>query len=287
MDNFELLIKFAIERDIIRVRKERGESVLTEDPILSQYRFCNTHRKYDRVTKWLVENYYTEYSVDAWSQATIARLINWPPTLKYLKDNKLIPALAKDFDPVRFIDFMDERLKFGMKLYSSAYIVYPTNIVGNTKAHNMCVHIILPLVSEAEKYREVLKENSIEKFTKLMAKSFGIKTFIAGQVAADLTYLDNQLETAKDLYTWAPMGPGSQRGLNRLFNRPLKQSMKEESFLEELTQILYLLIKYDSGRFLDLNLHDVQNIMCEFDKYMRVLTKEGTPRQLYKPEWRF
>lgn len=286
MDNSKLLIDFAIERENIRDRKERGELALTNDPILAQYRFCNVHRRDDRVTKWLINNLYSTPCEDMWFKAAIARLINWPPTLKYLMAEGLIPESAKKFEPVRFIDFMDDMLKDKVKMYSSAYIVYPTNVKGNSKAHNMCVHIILPLVAEAVKYREVLEENSIELFTKLMAKSFGIKTFIAGQVAADLTYIDNQLDTAKDLYSWAPMGPGSQRGLNRLFNRPLKQAMKEKDFLDELTQILYLLIKHDN-RFLDLTLHDVQNVMCEFDKYVRVLTKEGTPRQLYKPEWRF
>ena len=39
--------------------------------------------------------------------------------------------------------------------------------------------------------------------------------------------------------------------------------------------------------FEDLTLHDVQNVMCEFDKYVRVMNNEGKPRQLYRPEGAF
>ena len=127
---------------------------------------------------------------------------------------------------------------------------------------------------------------SIEKFVNELASSFGIKTFIAGQVAADLTYIHGQLDNAYDLYSWAPMGPGSRRGLNRLYNRPLKKAIKEGDFNRELVAVRGELIR-SNKMFEDLTLHDVQNVMCEFDKYVRVMNNEGKPRQLYRPEGAF
>jgi hypothetical protein len=34
----------------------------------------------------------------------------------------------------------------------------------------------------------------------------------------------------------------------------------------------------------DLHAQDIQNCLCEFDKYERVRLGEGTPKQLYKPK---
>jgi hypothetical protein len=36
--------------------------------------------------------------------------------------------------------------------------------------------------------------------------------------------------------------------------------------------------------FADLTLMDIQNCLCEFDKYERVRLGEGRPRSYYKPE---
>ena len=125
---YDLLIDFANERENIRMNRAKGKHVLTFDPILGRYRFCNVRRRHDRVSRWLLENYYTSNVGDVWFRALIARLINWPPTLQYLMDKKVIPTLAYDFEPFVFIDEMERLRKQNVKLYSSAYIVYPTQI---------------------------------------------------------------------------------------------------------------------------------------------------------------
>ena len=45
-------------------------------------------------------------------------------------------------------------------------------------------------------------------------------------------------------------------------------------------------IKRELG-IVDLTLHDVQNIMCEFSKYCRVVLGEGKPKTVYTPETEF
>jgi hypothetical protein len=107
--------------------------------------------------------------------------------------------------------------------------------------------------------------------------------FTAGQVTADLTYLpDHALSRAPDLYTYAPRGPGSQRGLNFLYGLPGNQLWQQAPFLDAL-MIIRERIMSELG-YEDLTLHDVQNCMCEFSKYMRVLRGQGKPRAKYKPE---
>lgn len=282
---YEYLIDFATEREAIRRRKEAGLLVLTDNEILRKYRFCNVRRRDDRVTAWLLRYYYTNNVGDVWFKALIARLINWPPTLKYLLEKNAIPHRVEEFESDYFIFCLEELKKAGVKMFSSAYVVYPTRLQG-TKSENMTNHIIAPLVEIADDVRHAIEQDSIELTTNVLSECFGIKTFIAGQVTADLTYIMGQLYNATDLYTYAPEGPGSKRGLNRLHQRYLKASFMKHQFIEELIDVREKLIKA-SKEFNDLTLHDVQNVMCEFDKYLRVKFGEGTPKQVYKPTTEF
>jgi hypothetical protein len=201
-------------------------------------------------------------------------------------DNLVIPHRAEDFNAYLFIEAMKELEAKKEKVYSSAYIVYPTMVKGNTKSVNLCEYIIKPTIHMASQMRGAVASNSIKYTTETLATAFGIQSFIAGQVSADLTYLRNQLDSAIDLYSWAPMGPGSQRGLNRLHQRTINKKFTEERFNQELTEIRSILID-SNNKLKDLTLHDCQNIMCEFDKYQRVKTGEGKPRQNYKPTTEF
>jgi len=284
---FDELVEFVNEREQVRLNKDSGFlQPYTLDPILAKYRFCNVRRRDDRVSKWLLTYYYKNPQGDVWFRALLARLINWPPTLLYLMDNLVIPHRAEDFNAYLFIEAMKELEAKKEKVYSSAYIVYPTMVKGNTKSVNLCEYIIKPTIHMASQMRGAVASNSIKYTTETLATAFGIQSFIAGQVSADLTYLRNQLDSAIDLYSWAPMGPGSQRGLNRLYQRTINKKFTEERFNQELTEIRSILID-SNNKLKDLTLHDCQNIMCEFDKYQRVKTGEGKPRQNYKPTMEF
>jgi hypothetical protein len=282
---YEYLIEFVNERELIRKNKEAGHQPYTQNEILNKYRFCNVRRKDDRVTRWLLQHYYTNNIGDVWFKSMIARLINWPPTLKYLLEKDAIPHRVEEFDVDYFIKCLEELKERNIKMFTSAYVVYPTRIEG-TKSQNMSKHIIAPLSEKAENIRQAIEQNSIELVTDTLATCFGIKTFIAGQVSADLTYIMGQLLTAKDLYTYAPKGPGSQRGLNRLHERALKASVVKSQFTDELIEARGKIIS-SNQEFEDLTLHDVQNVMCEFDKYLRVKFNEGKPKQTYRPTWEF
>jgi hypothetical protein len=287
MARFDELVEFVHEREQVRINKEKGFlQPYTLDPILEKYRFCNVRRKDDRVSQWLLKYYYKNLSGDVWFRALLARLINWPPTLLYLMDNLVIPRRAEDFNSYLFVQSMESLATKVDKLYSSAYIVYPTKVKGNSKAYNLAEYIIQPVIKLAPQIRGAIASGSIKYTTELIATSFGLQTFIAGQVTADLTYLRGQLDNAIDLYSWAPMGPGSQRGLNRLYERKMGKGFTQKQFNQELMDVRAALIDSDNT-FKDLTLHDCQNVMCEFDKYIRVKSGEGKPRQNYKPTREF
>ncbi len=105
---------------------------------------------------------------------------------------------------------------------------------------------------------------------------------MAGQVVADYTWTP-LLHEATDLYTWAPLGPGSQRGLNRLAGRPLKTKLRESVAVAQMIELRERLV-VDVPALEDVTLMDAQNICCEGDKFLRMMTGEGRTRARYKPE---
>lgn len=288
--SMQSLLYFAWEREVIRIVKERGgEQPYTKDPVLAKYKFTNIRRKDDRVSRWIIENVIKSNAErqDLWFILLITRIINWPPTLQFLIDKDILFRAAEEFDPVEFSTAVEEFKSIGNKVYSGAYMVYPTKMdPGGVKSLAIAKHIIKPATSLSYEIDHILFSltPNIERFVRELATSFGISSFMAGQVAADLTYCD-QLGTAEDLLTYAPIGPGSSRGLNYLHNRTPFAAWSQKDFNEDLINIRNRVIS-EVG-IDDLTLHDVQNVMCEYSKYCRTVLGEGKPKTVYLPEKEF
>lgn len=290
----EGLLYFVWEREAIRIARENGhERPWTIDPVLDKYKFTNIHRIDDRVTRWIVDNLIKPYEdrEDLWFTLLIARLINWPPTLQALLDAEVIPCHPTEFDADRFVEVVEGCKETQTKVYSGAYMVYPTKMdPGGNKSEAIAKHIIGAAIDKWEDIQYELNRTdrlvSIEGFVTVMARCFGISTFMAGQVAADLTYTtQDHLCDASDLFTWAPIGPGSSRGLNYLHERAPNAGWTQEQFNLELIKIHNAIIE-ELG-IVTLTLHDVQNIMCEYSKYCRTVLGEGKPKTTYISETEF
>lgn len=287
------LLYFVWEREAIRIARVNGHAgPWTEDPVLRKYKFTNVRRRDDRVSQWIIKEIIKPNLRDGnlWFSLLIARLINWPPTLDRLIYEEVIPCAPREFNSAAFVKTIEDFKSVKSKVYSGAYMVYPTKMdPGGNKSQAIAKHIIGSVIKHADDINGALWNKSdkanIERFVRTMTKCFGISTFMAGQVAADLTYAAGHLDRAKDLYTFAPIGPGSSRGLNYLLNRSAFATWKQEDFNAEL-QKLHKEIS-EQLQITDLTLHDVQNVMCEFSKYCRVVLGEGVPKTTYQPETEF
>jgi len=283
----DMLLEFVFERESIRLKREAGAPApWTKDLVLQKYKFTNIRRKDDRVSKWIIDHLIAPQAdaPDLWFTLFLARLINWPPTLQRLIDAKVLPTYAEGFNAAGFIKVVEDAKTHG-KVYSGAYMVFPTKNKGRGKAEAMCEHIISDVIKRAPLIRMALRAGRIEGFVHEMSKCFGVSTFIAGQVAADLTYMRRQLGRAPDLHTFAPLGPGSQRGLNYVYGFKPYHTWNQDSFNAALIKIRAEIV--DKLSITDLTLHDVQNCLCEYSKYCKVIFNEGAPRTLYKPETEF
>ncbi len=285
--SIEAVLYWVWKREAIRLARENGhEAPWTADPIFAKYRFCNIRRRDDRVTRWLMSELFQPYvsrgeGKDLWFLSCIARYVNWPPSLLVLLREGAIPNCAEEFDPGLFVRVMNQLKGTGAKCWGSAYMLYPGREKGSNKAETVARRFLLPLAIDAPKVRVAIASNRVEIVTEKLAEYYGWNTFLAGQVAADLTYYDD-LKDAYDLYTWAPVGPGSQQGLNLLHMSPSTRGWKQAEFNSQLQDIyVAILEKLD---ITDLTLHDVQNCMCEYGKYARTVLGQGAPRSLYVTE---
>ena len=102
---------------------------------------------------------------------------------------------------------------------------------------------------------------------------------MAYQAVVDVRFT-KLLDHAPDVATWCAAGPGTLRGLNRVYGRPVDRPLSQGQALREILAI-YALAQDQCGVAMDLS--DVPNVLCETDKYLRVKLGEGKPRALYVP----
>lgn len=286
------LLHFVNERENVRTQRSLGKKApWTEDEIIAKYKFTNVRRRDDRVSQWIINNIIEPNLEDTylWFKLVIARLVNWPPTLAVLESKGAMQTPPSTFNPELFSKVIEDLKLSGAKVYSGAYMIYPTGDSGGVKSLSIANKIIGDVVAKRIPVNEAIWKDRplLSDFVFKLSSCYGISTFIAGQVAADLTYAKGHLDLAEDLYTYAPIGPGSSKGLNYLLGRSEFASWKQDAFNAELIHLRKLIIHKLGDQFKDMTLHDVQNCMCEFSKYVKAVKQQGNPKSLYKPETEF
>jgi hypothetical protein len=271
----ERLAHWIQERETIRLQRvAKKPPPWTRDPILRTYRFCNVHREHDSVTMWIDTNWRAPNAHDPnlWHAMVIARLLNWPETLGEIGYpepwNKRRSQVGK---------ILVERAGKGHKVFTGAYIV-STNGISTDKVSYVLQTFDKTWMSEPPSPGGTLEE----AHRKLMAMH-GMGNFMAAQVVADLKNTP-YLQDATDWWNWCAPGPGSLRGLARLrfdFTGEVRAAGRMIKKSEFVPALLDLRKQLKIGQ-IKLCLQDLQNCLCEFDKYERVLWGQGKPRALYR-----
>jgi len=113
-------------------------------------------------------------------------------------------------------------------------------------------------------------------------RSDGLGSFMRGQIVADLKYLPSFEQESDDWWDWAAPGPGSMRGLNVVLGRDFNKAWREDAWLNELCLLNTLVTpKLQTMGIGRLHNQDLQNCLCEFSKYTKVMYGWGRPRQVY------
>lgn len=273
------LVKFIDKRHAIYTAKATNRPYpfrARTDKILNTYRFCNVYRELDTQTKWLANNWRepNRNDPDFWFAALVFRFINWHETAEDLK-------YPVPWNRERFIAVIRSRKALGKKVYSGAYMI---STHGRRIDKEVYIANMLDKVWTKREYiRFKFDEgDTLDSFHKRLIDIDGVGSFVAAQVIADAKYVGNMYR-AHDWGSFAASGPGSRRGLNRVMDLPVKYPKDEASWRMDLTKLLNE-VNHEIGKLGMQGLHaqDLQNCLCEFDKYERVRLGEGRPKQKYK-----
>jgi hypothetical protein len=239
MQHLDTLIYYMRERESIRKEKEIGlPPPWTDDPILAKYHFCNNHREDDRGTKErrAVVVGAGIRPIDLPCAYTASNLFNYAPTLEVIFSNPEWVPLVKELP----------------KKFHTAYVI--TTCGEAMDKVDYCARLMKAVV-----HLNVPNDSCAAAYSALRTVP-GLGSFLAGQIVADLKN-DRYLENALDWWTFSVMGPGSKKGLDHLFgggtthaNYDIRMEILEDELPEDCCT---------------LHRQDLQNVLCEWSKFMR------------------
>lgn len=299
---FDTYWKFAAERQNIFFKRVKGESApWTNDPILSEHKFCNAYRASDRVSQYLIK--YVIYDGVARSdENTIFRILlfkifNKIETWQYLEE-RLDDVNLSNFSPDLYGLMLEEAT---FPIYTAAYMSCASKVFGYDRKHMNHLCLIEKMMQE-NLPQKVTQCQNMEELYKLLLSYPMIGKFMAYQLATDINYSE-VVNFSEMAFTVA--GPGAVRGIAKCFedtgglsDAEIIKYMAENQ--EKEFKRLGLNFQSLWGR--PLQLIDCQNLFCETDKYCRKAFPNmksnrsqikqkftQTPKQIeffYPPKWK-
>lgn len=237
------------------------------DPVFHVTYFCNVHREDDKTTKWIRDNWHGNgASPNRHLLAmSVARYVNKPETLH------ILGYPWRGFD----LEYCDRFVQYMMatpRSFSGAYII-STN--GNSIPKQQYVAKVLQGIDKSTQVNGAYPFDTLEGTYNYLIKQHGVGSFMAAQILADLKNTPwHPLSHADDWWNWCAHGPGSLKGLTWVWGREKKFTPTE---FKRYFPTLHAAVE-EAGW--EIHAQDLQNCLCEFDKYMRV--KNGTGRSKRK-----
>lgn len=273
----EQLIYWIQERETVRLAKERGEpKPWSPDPIFRNTYFCNVFREFDRVTKF-VRWMYSPYVNDRMFLFNIilARFINRPETL-----TKLGYITEEDWESGQIESILASMLAHDQKIWGNAYVI-TTHGIKMPKAVYLTSNVLESVYNNLGALNAATRGHSCAAAANALQGIEGIGSFLSGQIVADLknTY-GHPLQQAEDWFSFVTPGPGSLRGLSWIMNGTAKGVV---NFKESFNLVRAYVDRHAGlgGWMKEIHNQDLQNCLCEFDKFMRVKTGTGRSKRKY------
>lgn len=293
--DYQALFLYWIEKrwEIYQLKQMGAKKPWVDDPVFQQTYFCNVHRENDKVTKWIRENWSPEkIGRNNYEFCMIvARFLNWPPTLEAITD-PIIQARGEFGMPEfnkEWCDILERRLTElaadGTKIWGNAYVI-TSHGMPMPKVTYLCQHLLPDAYRALRDLNAPGAQGSCGGMASALQRITGIGSFLAGQIVADLKNTkEHPLYTAPDKKEFVVPGPGSIRGLNWWHVGSEKGPVTERNFSR------YFLVQgprqqvdacFENDPFMPyIDNQDLQNCLCEFDKYCRVRTGTGRSKRKY------
>lgn len=293
-DSLDLFWKFITERQQVWQRRVVGGQPppWTDDDILQKYRFTNVYRELDPGTQYLIQNILEKNAPkeDKILNVMMYRLIGRLETHEYLGFQDL-----DGFDH----SSLEAKLKhrrdvLGETVFTGAYMVSGYNQMGSSDKVENVAALFGKITSDPTPFDQLLACDSLEEAYDIIRAQPGFGNFLSYQVLVDLLYPveyydgDGLLSFSAD--DWSAPGPGAQKGLDQLIveengyddlavMRWLRQNQHSEFDRLDLD---FPFLLTENGEELELSLANIQNCLCEFYKYHKILHSNGRARRCFR-----
>jgi hypothetical protein len=253
--------------------------IATIREIIANQHFTNVHGRDDRVARWITPNiiHKLDGSDTDCIKVMIAVSINNPAALGVVDWSQPLDLGAAH----RAIAGWETEhgSAFRIKAYKPPM---PPELKGMGLLDCLFT-VVLPPMWERRAYLRPREGDTLGAYASRLTECHGIGTFLAGQNARYMK-LAPPLNRAADRDTFVVPGPGSERGLNRLYDRPLN---KKWPFGEFCAAVEKFRARLNEGLIAEgiepVDAQDAQNVLCECDKLFRAIEKGGKVSRKYKP----
>lgn len=276
--------KFAFDRQQIFYSRLNGiPRPWTTDPILSTYRFTNTHRASDRVSQYLIRNviYRSDLSAlpsEQFFRIILFKLFNSIATWKEL-ESRLGSIEIASFDRRRYGSIIDRYRKNGNPVYNGAYIMPSTSAFGEKIKHRGHLKLLKHCI-DTDVFDRLAQSESLKDIYLQLRQIPTLGPFLAFQFAIDLNYSPHFQFSEMDFVV---PGPGAIDGISKCFSTlgdlDETEAIKWVADNQPAPDDSHAILLFDRP----LQLIDVQNLFCEISKYTRrshpeVASKHGRTR---------
>lgn len=268
------------ERYRILTKKRAGlPAPWSDDPVFQTTYFCNIRREDDKVTKW-IRNYYTPYADHVLFEYNIllARFLNRIETLAGVQ-------YVHSHDPAELERYLAGVADAGFTIWGAAYVI-TTHGIKMPKLEYLTRRVLPSAYKALSNYRTTVPLHRLGATAQVLQQIEGVGSFLSAQIVADLKNTKGHpLEHAEDWWTFVQPGPGSLRGASwfhygHVYDHP---AVTVSNFAEKFKVIReYYEVEWQKDKSVPyLCNQDLQNCLCEFDKYMRVRNGTGRSKRRY------
>lgn len=255
---------------VLKNRESGKDFPWSSDPMFNGFRYCNVRRQDDKVSKYIQAWMKDKPKDTLVGAAAFGRLTNRTDALDII-------GYPLDFSPDNLEKLLQECFTvYKTAPFNRAYFINPTR--GMTIYRG-----IAERVNAIYNLRNNVDRTSLKKSCDVLTGVKGVGNFIAGQIIADLKYTV-VLDKAEDWWTWATPGPGSLRGLQRVFT---DVKIKESNFLPKLHEMINAVSPSLNSTIPRLCAQDWQNIMCETDKFLLFKENKKVIPERYRSGYTF
>lgn len=282
---FSRYLGFVSERHRIWERRQAGEPApWTDDPVLAGRKFCNMFRVLDYGSQYLARELLSDIdlpSEEVLFRAFLYRMTNRPDPVEFFREEVGRAPLVEDLESGLLLNVWEDFAEGGGAFFGAAYRIHVGMENPGVVKYRWVVGLMADHFGPAAPNwlwpRFAKAETQEDRFAVLRSVP-RIGDFLAMQMLTDYGYHPAGGDRENEFII---PGPGALRGIRRITDMdPVKviRLARLETSLGETAAVLPL----PQGGARALSLMDIQNTMCEYDKYERYLGKEVRARD-YRP----